>query len=503
MAFIKNLSIQTKLLFCLLLMALIIISGTLAFTFKSERKLAFDMMLHQTETTAYFYLDNLNLMMVNDEMEDRDILQSKMLEQPDIIEARILRAPILDAEWGKGFDDQYPVDDLDRRMLAGEEIRIIEETETGRKLTLLLPIPALEVYRGTECLGCHEEVSAEGTILGGIRVSYSLDNFDQKILTNITNSSLLLVGLFILGMLSISFAINLLMTRPIRHAINACESIAQGDLTQRLQSHSKDEAGQLLTAMNVMAEQLSTMTGAVRRGADNLVSEAQTISNTSEDLSRVSQEQAALTLEAKHALESITESINHNASNATKTSTMAIDATEQGKQGKIAVAQTLDAMKLIAERIKVIEDIAYQTNLLALNASIEAARAGDQGRGFSVVAAEVRKLAERSQASSKDIHQLVFDSLQVAQTAGDMLAAIVPSIEQTAELVQQINSRSHEQTGSVREINEAVQQMEGVTNNSATASGGLARTSKSMSQQASELQVLASYFKTHQPPDDN
>jgi methyl-accepting chemotaxis protein len=188
-------------------------------------------------------------------------------------------------------------------------------------------------------------------------------------------------------------------------------------------------------------------------------------------------------------------SISQNTENAKVTDGMAAKAAKEATEGGAAVKETVSAMKQIAGKIGIIDDIAYQTNLLALNAAIEAARAGEHGKGFAVVAAEVRKLAERSQVAAQEIGELAGDSVMQAETAGKLLDAMVPSINKTSDLVQEITAASEEQTAGVGQINTAMNQMNQITQQNASASEELAATAEEMSGQAEQLQELMAFFK--------
>jgi len=304
---------------------------------------------------------------------------------------------------------------------------------------------------------------------------------------------LLSIGAILIA-LGFAFWVTRSITVPINEAVQAASRLAEGDLTVKLQSDSKDEVGQLMNALQNMIGKLTQIIGEVRTAADNLTNAAGQVSATAQSLSQSSSEQAASVEETTSSMEQMTASISQNTENAKVTDGMASKAAKEAADGGEAVVQTVEAMKSIADKIGIIDDIAYQTNLLALNAAIEAARAGDHGKGFAVVAAEVRKLAERSQIAAQEIGGLASTSVKQAERAGTLLNEIVPSIRKTSDLVQEIAAASSEQSSGVAQINGAMGQLNQATQQNASASEELAATAEELGSQAEQLQQTMTFF---------
>ncbi len=345
-----------------------------------------------------------------------------------------------------------------------------------------------------------EKIDVAGSILGEL-VKVKEENgqklFDESQAIYSQNRNILIIAVLaaVLSGLGLGIFISRIISKPITECVKVSNLLAQGHLDIQIDATSKDETGQLLTSMQNMVENLRRIIGDVRMAADNVAAGSEELSATAGQLSQGSTEQAASAEEVSASMEEMGSNIKQNADNALQTEKIAIKSAEDAKDGGKSVSETVTAMKEIAGKISIIEEIARQTNLLALNAAIEAARAGEHGKGFAVVASEVRKLAERSQTAAAEISNLSVSSVDVAEKAGAMLERIVPDIQKTADLVQEISSASNEQATGADQINKALQQLDQVIQQNASASEEVAATSEELQSQAAQLQSSIAFFK--------
>ncbi|HWS71589.1 MAG TPA: methyl-accepting chemotaxis protein, partial [Thermoanaerobaculia bacterium] len=279
----------------------------------------------------------------------------------------------------------------------------------------------------------------------------------------------------------------------LQQMVSVADRIADGDMTVDVQPRSKDDSFGI--AFSAMLRKLASTLGEVRLAATSLATASSQVSSTAQSVSGGNSQQAAAVQETTASLEQMNASIAQNADSSRQTEAMAKKGSKDAEESGSAVRETVEAMKTIAEKISIIEEIAYQTNLLALNAAIEAARAGDHGRGFAVVATEVRKLAERSQSASREISGLASKSVRVADRSGTLLGELVPAIRRTAELVQDVAAASSEQAAGVAQINQSLAQVDQVTQRNASAAEELAATAEEMAAQAEALQDLVGLFR--------
>ncbi|MFC5476679.1 methyl-accepting chemotaxis protein [Massilia suwonensis] len=390
----------------------------------------------------------------------------------------------------------------ERYVKAQEELfKIIDsgdETEMRRYLKdVLRPILADLKHAVIDQLALQKEIAAKTAA-----EAQSTFESTRTMMTVLAVVSLALAGL-------IAWWNTRSITRPMARALDVANTVAAGDLTSRIEVTTTDETGQLLQALKTMNESLANTVMAVRSGTETIATASSEVAAGSLDLSARTEQQAGALEETASSMEELTSTVKQNADNARQANVLADAASQVAERGGRVIGDVVGTMDRInssagkiADIIGVIDGIAFQTNILALNAAVEAARAGEQGRGFAVVASEVRNLAQRSAAAAKEIKGLIGDSTQAVEAgsklvgeAGATMQEIVESVRRVTDIMSEITAASAEQTSGIEQINEAVIQMDQVTQQNAALVEEAAAASASMQEQAANLARAVSVFK--------
>jgi methyl-accepting chemotaxis protein len=446
--------------------------------------------LNTSDSLAFRLLDDSTRLqaLVQAFLRERDVdMLEKLKADYDKLSADIREAGVAfakgDAAFSTALDGLVKADD------AVVEIILTGDTNLGRQKFIEEVSPIAEKFaQATDTIRAAESASLERSALAFSAASRGL------VTTEVAIVSLLALGIVVFGFLT-----SRSITRPLGRAVGLAQAVAGGDLAKEVDDRDysrKDEIGDLAKALVGMRDSLAGVVGRIESSSAVIASGATQMSTTAQALSQGTTEQAAAAEEVSASVTQMASTIRQNSENSMVTEGLADKSAAGAEEGGAAVVATVAAMKEIAGKIGIIEEIARQTNLLALNAAIEAARAGEAGKGFAVVASEVRKLAERSQLAAREISELSGRSVGVAERAGALITGIVPEIKRTSDLVKEITASSREQSQGADQIGAAVSQLDKVIQQHAASSEELASMAETMQGEAVTLSAAVSFFSS-------
>lgn len=469
-----QLSLAKKIHAVLVVIALLFLSVTIIFFYYDEKALAESFVAQNLESTALNYFDSVNIMMLTGTIANRKIIQDKILTQKGIVEARIIRAPKVIDIFGAGFSDQSATTEFERKGLAGEKAFNALEKDGKPMMEFIMPMRASENYRGTNCLTCHQ--ASEDEILGAVKITYDLSDVEKEITSSIINAALLQLIITIIGFALLSFAFTKLVLFRLKRLCNTIRDVEQNlDLNKDITVNYPDELGAVSEALNSMMSKFKESFVAISKANQQLI-------NSATEVDEISTLTRAAVLSQKNGTDSVAAAINEldasanevqqNTQSAADKSVLANERASQGlklvttaraginqlrdkvMENTRMITELNDKTKEVGSVLDVITGIAEQTNLLALNAAIEAARAGEQGRGFAVVADEVRSLALRTRESTEQI-KLTLDGLQ--RDSGNAVSSMNEVSElahNKAEDVTNVADLLVEITGQIKELDD-------------------------------------------------
>ncbi len=532
----RQMSVQTKINLALLVVFALVLAASLFYSAGSEKQLILRVVEQQTKDTADSYFDSINTMMLTGTMSQREVLRNKILARPGVIDARIVRGEPVTKVFGPGFEHQAPKDELDKRALAGDATIEVSEGQNGRVLTVINPIHARQDYRGTNCLTCHQV--PQDTVMGAVRISYDLSALDGEVHRNILTSAVIQALLLLAGLIVMGYIIRRIIISRINDMRHTMEAMTKDeDLSRTVAVQAQDEVGAMGTAFNHMIFKFRNSLEAVATVTRQLGEVSNRVSSVAEKTQTAVMEQRSETDMVASAMNEMSATVQEVARHANETASASSGADAESRVGVSLATEALDGIEVLIRDIEkaaqvikqvetdsvsigmvlnVINGIAEQTNLLALNAAIEAARAGEQGRGFAVVADEVRTLASRTQKSTEEIQRTIeqlqngvrnavqaMEGAQVrAHSGSDCVAKTAQSLTVIAGEVNAINgmntqiaTAAEEQSAVAEEINRNITTISTIADTTLADASQTSRISEELVQLAAELNRLVGQFR--------
>lgn len=531
-----HMSVQTKINIALLCVFFVVTAASLMFSAYNEKKLVLGVVEQQTKDAADSYFDSINTMMLTGTMAQRNVLRDKILARPGVTDARIIRTPAITSVYGAGYEHQAPADDLDQRALAGEQIIEISKGQDGRLLTVINPIRAEKDYRGTNCLLCHQV--ADGSVVGAVRISYALASLDSQVQRNFWTSAGIQLLLLLIGLAVIIFIVRRTVIQRINAMRHTMEAIARDDdLSYNVTIGARDEIGALGWAFNRMITKFKHSLHAVSDVTQQLNTVSGRVADVADSTLQAVVEQRTETDRVASAMHEMSATVQEVARHATQTAQASQGADDESKAGVLVAEQAIAGIRdliaeiesaavvvqhvesdtaSISEVLNVIKGIAEQTNLLALNAAIEAARAGEQGRGFAVVADEVRTLASRTQKSTEEIQNMI-ERLQLGvknavsamaaaqkratigsvcvEKASQSLHVIAAEVATINQMNVHIAGAAEQQSAVTEEINSNITRISHIADTTSSGATQTMHSSEDLLRLTAELRRLVSQFK--------
>jgi methyl-accepting chemotaxis protein len=531
------LNIQTKILIPLIIIFSLMSGLVIWINFTNQKTFVEKVITSQATQTAYQYFDSVNTMMITGTMENREILRTKLLENKEIVDVRLVRGEKVKKLFGPGFPYESPQDDLDNRALKGEVIKIIQNVEDKRTLTVLIPLHASLNYKGTNCIECHQV--DDGVVLGAARISYSLSNVDKEVKDNCIYVGKILAVLFIIALIIVVICLKFIAVNKLKNIHKSIEYIAQElDLTKTLNhDKSQDEISRMSQAFDNMLNTIRNSLSQVKSSTDEIVKGTDEITSittvTTSDIREQKKETNNLATTLGKMSESSINVANNTHQSQSFTNNVEAEVTDGASKAYSArekindlfkqielvasIAEKLESETIqISNTVKVIDDITLKTRLLSFNASVEASRAGEQGKGFAVVANEIGELAQQTKVSNIEIEKatiqlknlmataiaviketkiLAAEGKNEVNTSYDSFKNVAGEMAKLKEVMSNIANSTQEQSVATKEAEKNIHSIMELSNKTTSAVERIGEVSIDFSKLAHELDELINKFK--------